>query len=112
MFNEKRLPLLIFILPIAALILILFMFLYIYTVQQKRIMNDNLAYIEQSYKQHIIKTQKIKIDSELDILVYNCKNVETTLKPQLKRMVDTAYDIITNIYENNKDLPKKKLFKL
>ena len=112
MLNEKNLPSLIVILPIATLLLTLSLFLYMYIVQQKKIMQKNLTYIEKSYKQQILNAEKIKIDSELDILAYNCKNIENSLKPELKRRVNTVYGIMMSVYENNKNLPKERIKKI
>ena len=110
--DEKRLPVIIFLLPIAALLLTISIFLYSYNIQQKKIMNNNLEYVKNLYIKHAIEMEKNKINAAFDIFTYNCDNVENILKPKLKKRVDMVYKIMQNLYKENKNLPRNKIIQI
>ncbi len=110
--NEKRLPIIIFILPIAAVVTTVVIFLFTYCIQQTQIMKDVSNNIRNLYVKQITNTEIKKINSSFDILIYNCNDLDSTLKDELKMRVDTVYDIMMDIYKNNQDLPKYKVVKV
>jgi diguanylate cyclase (GGDEF)-like protein len=110
--GEKKLPILISILPIASILLTVSIFLYSYNVQQKKIVSYTSEYIKNSTEQYVINKERGEIDSAFDVLINDCTHLDDKLKNKLKIRVDMVYDIMMNIYKNHKDLPKYKMVKI
>lgn len=110
--NEKKLPFLILILPVLSLFLSMFLFVLVYTLQQRKIVKDNMKYIENLYVKNAINIEKNKIKAAFNIMRSDYEHINDSVKPRLKERVGIAYRIIMNIYENNKNIPKDRLIRI
>ncbi len=110
--NERKLPFLILILPVLSLLLSMFLFILVYTVQQRKIVKDNMKYIENLYVKNAINIEKNKIKAAFNIMRNDYQHINDRVKPKLKERVGIAYRIIMNIYKNNKDIPKNRLINI
>ena len=100
--NEKRLPLLILILPVITITLTIIAFIYFYIDRQNKVLDKSLDYIEKVYIDKTIEIKKKDINYLFGVLENNRLNTIKELKSKLRYRVDLAYSIMMSIYKSDK----------
>lgn len=102
----------ILILPIAGLIITSFLFLQTFMNHQQESYEDELNYS----KREIIRKNKLiaksKVEEIADFIRLSTIELKNEAKEESKEMTNFAYNIIKNVYETNKHLPKDNILKL
>jgi len=107
--DEKKILISIKVLPILIIIILSAVVTYFFTIQNKNGFKDEIK----SIKENFIKTNKSRIKSQISkmstIFENEFQEANEHMKMHLKEEVYQAHAIATNIYNTNKNLPKKRV---
>ncbi len=110
--NEKKILQIIKFAPIIFILFVSTLTTYLLILNNQTLYEQDIKNIEKEF----ISNQKEQIKTEVtkiyEYIVYEKNKSEERLKKQLKSRVEEAYNIATNIYNENKSKPKAEVFKM
>lgn len=112
MFNEKNLTKYIIFIPIIGILLTSFVLTVYFIQEQERQYSMEIKSAKEKYKSTLKNVSKNRINNLIKI-INQTKNMRMqTYKNEIKLITQIGYNQLASIYDKNKHLPKKQLYKL